>query len=57
MQNSAVSFLTYSFSDSFFLRLRNFCKGHERKRAQEEMTMMAHLDGIEFLLAAIPFVG
>ena len=37
IQNSAVSFLAYSFSDSFFLRFQNSCN-HRTMRLQEPST-------------------
>ena len=36
MQNSDVSFLTYSFSDSFFRRFRNSCRTKESDGEQAD---------------------
>ena len=60
IQNSAVSFLTYSFSDSFFLRFRN-SYNYRAMRPQARTTThntAAHLDGVQLLgVLPVPLVS
>jgi len=57
MQNSAVSFLTYSFSVSFFLRLRNSCKASQNLFSPAgTMVRVTDLDSVDLLLASVPLV-
>ena len=57
MQNSDVSFLTYSFSDSFFRLLRNSYRTLSLWRKLVDQEHKTHLDCVELLFTPIPLVG
>lgn len=61
MQNSEVSFLTYSFSVSFLRRFRNSYSRDVKQLVDElwetQGTREANLDGIETLGTPIPLVS